>query len=205
MPESQKSSPPARKPSPNREKLLAAARQLMAEKGYAGTGTEEIVRSAGVTRGALYYQFVDKRDLFRALCEALTHEIAGRLYEGTMRPGMSEVDELAVGAAMLLDLYGEPEIRQILLLDGPAVLGWEAWRAVQAPVSLGLLTHALGHLVDAERIESDQVEPLAQLLFGALSQAGIAIAQASDPAAERLRYRANLDALLAGIGAATRA
>ncbi|NQU37215.1 MAG: TetR/AcrR family transcriptional regulator [Actinobacteria bacterium] len=195
--------PRALKPSQNREKLLQAARELMAGKGYSGTGTEEIVVAAGVTRGALYYQFVDKRDLFRALCESLWNEVATRIFEETMAGGVAEVDELAVGSALLLDCCSEPEIRQLLLIDGPAVLGAEEWRALQAPVSLGLLRHALEHQVSAGRIPADQLEPLADMLFGALCQAGIAMGNAQDPERVRRSYQRSIDALLVGIGASS--
>ena len=191
----------AQKPSRNRATLLEAARALIGTKGYAETGTEEIVRRAGVTRGALYYQFADKRDLFRALCEQVMQELAQRIFAGTMADGVREEDELSVGCALLLDLYREPEIRQVLLLDGPAVLGFDEWRALQQPVSLGLLTHALEHWVASGRIPAEQVEPLAHLLFGALCQAGVAIGNAADPESARQAYAESLERLIGGIGA----
>ena len=197
----QRTAPRALKPSQNREKLLSAARELIGRQGYAATGTEQIVREAGITRGALYYQFVDKRDLFRAVCESVMAEMAQRIYDQTMRDAVAEEHELSVGCALLLDFDSEPQIRLVLLIDGPAVLGFGEWRALQEPVSLGLLTHALEHLVEAGRIGANQVAPLADMLFGALSQAGVAIGAADDPAAAREAYRSSIDGLLEGIGA----
>ena len=79
-------SPPRRprKPSENRDKLIAVAHELMASRGFAGTSTEAIVRAAGITRGALYYQFLDKQDLFRAVCDALVTRLATQIWTDTM-------------------------------------------------------------------------------------------------------------------------
>ena len=194
----------AKKPSKNRAQLIEAARSLMARQGYAGTGTEAIVTHAGVTRGALYYQFVDKADLFRAVCEETLQQVALRLADETMQKAASGEEELRVGGLLLLDYFGEPEVAQILLVDGPAVLGFATWRELLEPVVLGLLRHGLGHLVEADRLQADRVEPLAHLLFGSLTQAGIAIGSARDPERARSEYADAVLELLSGIGAATR-
>jgi len=192
-----------RKPSANREKLIAIAHELMARHGFAGTSTEQIVRRAGITRGALYYQFVDKRDLFRAVCEALLARLALRLWSETMdavaREPSGEQAELRVGCLRLLDSCADPEVRQILLVDGPAVLGFDEWRRLQEPTTLGLLRHALGHLVEAGRLPAERIEPMAHLLFGALTQAAVAIGSALDPEHARRVHRDCLENLLRGL------
>ena len=193
--------PSARKPSENRAKLVAAARALFARQGYADTGTEQIVREAGITRGALYYQFEDKRDLFRAVCVDVMEGVVGRLWSETMGGSTREEDELVVGSRLLLQYYSEPEIRRILLVDGPAVLGFEEWRRVTEPLGLALLNHALEHQVAAGRLPGEQAPATAQLLLGALSQAGLAIGASADPEATRDRFVAGLGALLSGLGA----
>lgn len=192
--------PQARKPSKNRTLLIEAARTLMARDGYAGTGTEAIVARAGVTRGALYYQFVDKADLFRAVCEETIQRVIVRLADETMQKAESGEHELRVGGLLLLDYFGEPEVAQILLVDGPAVLGFAAWRELLEPVVLGLLRHGLGHLVEVDQLKADRVEPLAHLLFGSLTQAGIAIGSARDPDRARAEYADAVLELLSGIG-----
>lgn len=189
----------AKKPSENRDKLIAVAHQLMATHGFAGTSTEAIVRAAGITRGALYYQFVDKQDLFRCVCEALVKRLAARLWTETMASIEREEDELRVGFLKLLDYCADPDVRQILLVDGPAVLGMEEWRRLQEPSTMGLLRHALGHLVEAGRMPADQVEPMAHLLFGAMTQASIALGEAIDPEHSRRVYRESLERLLDGL------
>src|SRR3954465_13115999 len=112
-----------------RSRLLAAARSLFAERGYAHVGTEEIVRAAGVTRGALYHQFADKRDLFAAVFEELEGELiteaAGRMV-GHDDP-LAAMKEACRG---WLEACARPEAQQIVLLDAPAVLGYETWREI---------------------------------------------------------------------------
>src|SRR3712207_6595672 len=65
-----------RQPEATRAALVAAARELFAERGYGSVGTEEIVQRAGVTRGALYHHFTDKEDLMRAVLHDLSRELA---------------------------------------------------------------------------------------------------------------------------------
>lgn len=189
----------AKKPSENREKLIAVAREQMATHGFAGTSTEAIVRSAGITRGALYYQFVDKRDLFRAVCQSVVTDLTLRVWAETMAEAQHEADELRIGFLKLLDLCAEPSVRQILLVDGPAVLGMEEWRNLQAPSTLGLLRHALGHLVEANRLSAEQLEPLAHLLFGAMMQGAAALGSDMDPEHSRRVYRESFEVLLHGL------
>src|ERR1700709_1661621 len=95
-----------------RDALVAAARALFAEHGYAGVGTEEVVRRAGVTRGALYHHFRDKQDLFRAVFEQTEGEIMQTIIsrvEGLADP----MDELATGVRAFLDACGDPTLMRI--------------------------------------------------------------------------------------------
>jgi len=190
---------PAKKPSRNHTKLLKAARALFVSQGYAETGTEEIVTRAGVTRGALYHQFSDKKDLFRALFLDMLNDVAMELFEKTMDEITHDREDLVVGTRILLDLYSRDDIKQVILLDGPAVLGWEEWRELQEPLNKALVTHSLEHLVDEGILPKQPLEPLADLIGGSLMQAGLAIANAKDPEAARKMYAKSLEALLAPI------
>src|SRR3954453_16583830 len=119
-----------------RARLLAAARALFAERGYAHVGTEEIVRAAGVTRGALYHQFVDKRDLFRALFEQLEAKLieeAARRMAGHDDP----LDAMKAACRGWLEACARPEAQQIVLIDPPAVLGYDTWREIGERHGLG--------------------------------------------------------------------
>src|SRR5205809_951508 len=112
----------AERSSSTRAALIATARLLFAERGYADVGTEEIVRAAGVTRGALYHHFEGKSGLFRAVFEQVESEITERLAnEALSRPDPWEA--MASGLEMFLDVCVEPEVQRIALLDAPSVLG----------------------------------------------------------------------------------
>src|SRR3954468_9189805 len=125
-----------------RDALVTAARALFAEHGYAGVGTEEVVRRAGVTRGALYHHFRDKQDLFRAVFEAIEQEMAERVASAAV----SEADpwerqRLATGA--FLDNCLDPAVQRIALTDAPSVLGLAAWREIEERYGLALVPAAV--------------------------------------------------------------
>lgn len=187
-----------------RAALLAAGRRLFAARGFAEVSADEIAARAGLTRGALHYQFGDKRGLFAAVVRALCAELAARVARETMAQVPEGTAELARGCEILLDAYGEPELQALLLRDGPVVLGWEEWRRVQDEAGLtALLRHALEHWVEAGWIEAGRAEPLARLLAGALSHAGVAIAEADDREAARRRYRDEVGRLVEGLAPAS--
>jgi len=183
-----------------RAALVAAARPLFAEHGYGGVGTETIVRAAGVTRGALYHQFADKTELFQAVYEAVEEDLAGRLAERIAAAGASDpIEVMMLGADAWLDACDEQEVQQIVLLDGPAVLGWELWREIGLRYGLGLVEALLAHAVEVGRIPPQPVAPLAHVLMGALDEAALYIARAHDPAAASEQIRAVVARLLSGL------
>jgi len=183
-----------------RSQLVATATRLYAEHGYAGVGTEEIVRQAGVTRGALYHHFADKRELFRAVHEAVERDVVRRIADGVA--GLTDPWDLMVaGMRTYLDLCIEPTVRQISLIDAPAVLGWKEWREIDARYGLGLVRGALDAAMDAGVLQRRPVEPLAHLLLAAMAEAGLMVATAADPAAERQAVEEPLLTLLAGLRA----
>jgi AcrR family transcriptional regulator len=183
-----------------REALLTAARSLFAEHGYAGVATEEVVRRAGVTRGALSHYFRDKQDLFRAVFEQTEAEIMQTIIarvEGLTDP----MEELAVGVRAFLDACGDPTLMRIGLRDAPGVLGWEEWREIGNRHGLGLVTGALGWAMDEGQIARADVRTLAHLLLAALAEASLLIASADDPRAAREEVEGTLMLLLDGLRA----
>ena len=185
-----------------RRQLVSAARALFGANGYAGVGTEEIVRAAGVTRGALYHQFRDKADLFAAVAEEVEAEIAGRIAAGATEAAEDDpVGALRIGARLFLDACAEPEVERIILLDAPAVLGWEAWRDLAGRYGLGLVQLALQTAMDAGAIVAQPVVPLAHVLVGALDECALYVAGAEDPAAAREQCVAIFDRILRSITA----
>jgi AcrR family transcriptional regulator len=163
-----------------RAKLIRAARALFARKGYAGVGTEEIVRRAGVTRGALYHQFPAKEDLFFAVYEQVEEELTERV-TGLLGEVAGPFAALRAGIRAFLEACRAPEVQRIVLIDGPAVLGWERWREVADRNGLGLLEAVIRAAIDAEEIAPLAVEPLAHLLMGALDEAALLVVR--DPEA----------------------
>jgi AcrR family transcriptional regulator len=183
-----------------RAALVDAARTLFAEHGYAGVGTEEIVRAAGVTRGALYHHFDDKRELFAAVYETIEAELAERIATGALAAGASApLEAMRAGAEMFLAACTEPDVQQIVLLDGPAVLGWDRWREIAAAHGLGLIEASLQAAIDAGAIEPRPVRTLAHVLMGALDEGAMLVARAEDPDATRREVGQTLDALLAAL------
>jgi AcrR family transcriptional regulator len=183
-----------------REALIEAARLLLAERGYAGVGTEEIVRAAGVTRGALYHHFGGKRDLFEAVYERIEVELAQRIATGALERGAAEpLEAMRAGAEMFLQACTEPDVQRIVLLDGPSVLGWDRWREIAAEHGLGLIEATLQAAIDAAAIAEQPVRPLAHVLMGALDEAAMLVARAADPDLMRVEVGRTLDLLLAGL------
>src|SRR5690349_6178078 len=132
-----------------RAALVAAARTLFAQRGYANVGTEEIVRSARVTRGALYHHFNGKEDLFRAVFEAVETELMQRIGATADLAAGGPLEVLRSGADAFLDASIEPEVQQIVLLDAPSVLGWETWRELGENYGLGLVMSVLEAAMEA--------------------------------------------------------
>jgi AcrR family transcriptional regulator len=183
-----------------RQRLVAAARRLFTKRGYAGVGTEEIVRAAGVTRGALYHQFRDKNDLFAAVVETVQAGVAHRITAGAEADGPTDpMTRLHAGVRRFLEACADPAVERILLLDGPAVLGWQAWRDLADRYGLGLLQHALQEAIEAGAITAQPVGPLAHVLIGALDESALYIARAEDPATARRQCTAVLEQMLDGL------
>ncbi|GAA2482680.1 TetR/AcrR family transcriptional regulator [Streptomyces gobitricini] len=193
------SSKHAQRSQATRAALVTAARQLFAERGYAGVGTEEIVRAAGVTRGALYHQFRDKADLFDAAVQAVEAEVTQRIATQVLATAADPVQALQAGARAFLDIFAEPELERILLLDAPGVLGWQRWREIGADHGLGVITATLEAAIAAGALASQPVRPLAHLLLGALDEAALMVAHAEDPEATRAEMAAALERLLEGL------
>jgi AcrR family transcriptional regulator len=179
-----------------RQRLVTAARELFGARGYAGVGTEEIVRAAGVSRGALYHQFRDKAGLFAAVAEQIEAEIAGRIAADDAVAAAGPAAALGIGARQFLDACAEPDVERIILLDAPAVLGWEAWRELTGRYGRGLVEQALRTAMHAGALARQPVVPLAHILIGALNESALYVARAQDPPAAREQCAAIFDRIL---------
>jgi AcrR family transcriptional regulator len=192
-----------------RQALVDAARRLFTEQGYAATGTEEIVASARVTRGALYHHFQDKTDLFRAVMEQIAREVAEQLIDAELSrpagpPAASSPadawDEVRDGLHSYLDLcVVRNDFQRIVLVEGPAVLGYQTWDELVARHGSNLLAEWLSRAVGQGRIEAVPIQPLTRLLIAMISESSLYIARAGDRAAARDEMGTVLDRLLNGL------
>lgn len=166
-----------------RSALTTAARGLFTERGYAAVSTDEIVRAAGVTRGALYHHYTDKQALFRDVFEQIEGEINDEI--ATVFAG--ETDHLAAMAAgvdRFLDICQRPDVLHIGLTDAPAVLGWATWREIEARHGLGIITDLLTGAVAAGLIPAPASVPaLSQLVLSAVIESALMIANGASRAA----------------------
>ncbi len=177
-----------------RAALVDAARRLFIAAGYAATSTPEIVAAAGVTRGALYHHFADKRALFRAVVETESAAVARRIDEAAV-PQSSVRDALLRGADAYFAAMSLPGRTRLLLLDGPAVLGRTVMDEIDKAHAGGTLRRGL-----AQGIEQGELPPLpanavAAVLSAAFDRAALEIEAGADSA----DYRTALEALIGGL------
>jgi AcrR family transcriptional regulator len=181
-----------------REALIDAARKLFTERGYEQVGTEEVVRAAGVTRGALYHHFGDKASLLEAVYNRIEAESTERVARIVLGSDLhSPLEAMKAGAEAFLEECEKPELRQIALHDAPAVLGWERWREIGAANGLGLIEASLAAAIEAGEVRPLPVKPTAHLLMGALDEAAMLLARDDRPEA-RIEVTEVLAALLDG-------
>jgi AcrR family transcriptional regulator len=155
--------------------IIAAARELFTERGFAATATTEVVARAGVTRGALYHHFVDKSDLFRAVFVDLEHE----LNDTVLAEAVAHDDARSLfmaGCRAAMDFAARDDYRQIAVVDAPAVLGHDEWHAIDAGIGLAMET-GLAVLAAEGLLAEPPDRSLAILLFGALTEASLAAAR----------------------------
>ena len=163
-----------------RQRLIDTARELFATKGYDATSVDDLLAGAGVSKGALYHHFRDKQALFEAVfraCEANGALIIAEAVADETNP----VEILRLGANAWLDLVMDKRVRQISLVDGPSVLGWERWRAIDEEYGFGLVKGVLRAAMDAGLIAKQPLEMLAHMVLAMLGEAALVIARSGDP------------------------
>jgi AcrR family transcriptional regulator len=181
-----------------RTALIDTARAMFAERGYANVPADEIVAAAGVTRGAMYHHFADKKALFEAVFLDFEANMTDELRE------VARAHEGWAGVAMalghFLDMCERQDVRQIGLTDAPAVLGWQRWREIESEYGLGVVVEQLQQLEAAGELQPGApVLVLAQLALSAVIEAALLIAHADDPGRAREQAQAGLLALLSGM------
>jgi AcrR family transcriptional regulator len=163
-----------------RAALVAAGRELFAARGFSATTREEIVQRAGVTRGALYHHFVSKEALFDAVYEAVEADLCEAVVVASLT-SPDPVEQLRLGARAFLDAAATPEVRRIVLLDGPAVVAPELRREIGERYGLGLVRESLRAAAADGRLALGPVDALAPVVLAALHEAAVAVAEGRDP------------------------
>lgn len=177
--------------------LIDAAGALFAERGYADTGTEDIVLSAGVTRGALYHHFDDKRALFEAVYTNFQTELRARiLAAASVDQEAPTWERIRAGVHEYLDHSMEPAVQRVVLVEAPSVLGWARWREIDSEYALGMLKSAFRHAQDEGSLIDGDPETIAHLTLGVVSEASQVIAGASDVRAARIAVGRDVDHLI---------
>ena len=181
-----------------RAALLDAARSLFGTRDYADVAAEELVRTAGLTRGALYHHFNGKQGLFEAIFSELEEETAQRVVAA-----MDSVEDLFAradaGAAAYLERCAEPEFRHIVLQQGPIALGWQRCIEIDTQHLGGILLDTVQAMVDAALIKPHPPELITSALYGALTDLALTIAVADDPGAAQAQAGALAHDLLEGL------
>ncbi len=170
--------------------LKAAARSLFAEHGYGSVGTQAIVAAAGVSRGALYHQFGDKLGLFAAVFDDVEGEAIGQAMQAVA--AVEDSDPLAamlVGFDAIVAALTEPGVSRIALIDAPAVLGWEEWRARGEKYGFAVIEGLLSHAVEIGRIPAQPLRPAAHVLMGAIDESALYVSRADDTDRARREVR----------------
>jgi AcrR family transcriptional regulator len=192
----------AERSAATKDALVQAARPLFAAHGFGNVSTEAIVQAAGVTRGAMYHQFADKAELFAEVFETVEAEVTSRIAAAVAAGGATDpIEVMKIGAGIWLDACAEPEVQRIVLMESPAVLGWERWHEIGLRHGLGLVQGLIAQGISVGRIPEQPVEPLAHVLIGALDEAALYIARAGDRVQARADIGAVLDRLVDGLAA----
>ena len=184
-----------------RAALVDAAKRLFVEKGYHHTATEEVVAEADVgTRGALYHHFADKQALFEAVFIAVEESLVMEAAKNLADPADGAFNQLRQGLIGFLDASLTPQVQRILLIDGPAVLGWSRWRELESVYGLGGIRAMLERAIEEGDIASGQpVAVLAHVLLAAAEEAAMFIANAPNQHDARDDSVQALNALLDGL------
>ena len=169
------------------EAILDAARRLFGIEGFAATTMDAIAEGAGVAKGAVYHHFRTKEALFETVFELVSRDLVAEI-DRTARAEKDVLAAMVAGTQHYFAATAKGPIGQIILRDGPAVLGWERWREIDARHFGGKMPRALTAAMEAGLIARQPVEPLARLLLGAVTEAAVACAGRADIARAGAEY-----------------
>jgi len=181
-----------------RAAIIRAAKRLFGDRGFAATTMDDVASAAKVAKGAVYHHFKTKEAVFEAVFEATSRELVAEV-DRVARAETDALAAMAAGTQAYFAACGKGAMEQIILRDGPAVLGWERWRGIDGEHFGGKIPRGLRAAMDTGLITTQPVGPLARLLLGAVTEAAVACAASDDikkTGAEYARaFRGLLDAL----------
>lgn len=191
----------ASKATQTRRSMVVEARRLFGERGYAATSVDEIVRAAGVTKGALYHHFTGKDDLFRAVVEDVKGEVTAVVGESFLATDdePDALDTVTRGCLAFIDAHRDPAIQRITILDARSVLDPIQRRALDARYEVAVIRGALRRAVRYGVIDPQPLGPLAHVIAGALGEACALLAESEDEATTREEIRTVVIRLLEGL------
>lgn len=169
------------------EAILAAARCLFGTQGFAATTMDEIAGAAGIAKGAVYHHFKTKEAVFEAVFDQVSRDLVIEI-DGAARAEKDVLAAMVAGTQHYFAATAKGPTGRIILRDGPAVLGWERWREIDAKHFGGKLPRALSIAMESGLVAKQPVEPLARLLLGAVTEAAVACAGRDDIARAGTEY-----------------
>jgi AcrR family transcriptional regulator len=165
-----------------RAHVIEVATRLFTAHGYDGTSVEMVQAESGVSRGSLYHHFPGKEALFLAVMDEVGARI-GRQGEEVAKDAADPVALLRAGGLLWIRNAGDPVVRQVMLIDAPAVLGWQRWRELDEDGPLGLIRDCLAYAAGTGRIERRHVDTFAHIVLAAANEVALMVARADDRAA----------------------
>ena len=181
-----------------RAAIVEAATGRFTAKGFAKTSIDAVADDARVSKGAVYHHFADKADLFEAAFIAMEERLLDKVSAAVT--GIADPWEImAAGIDSFIAECCEADFRRIALQEAPAALGWDRWKQIEERYFLGLVTAGLEGLAQAGLIDIPSVDLAARIFLAAVSEAGLAVAAADNPRAERRPAAALLMRLLRGL------
>lgn len=168
-----------------RRDIMKAARRAFIGHGFAATSTTAVARAAGVTRGALYHHFAHKSELFRAVFEELERELNEAVVNAA-RGAEDALGAFVAGCSALLDFAVRPDYQRIAVVEAPAVLGVAEWRRIDTDIGMATMTAGLHGLQRAGVLRRPATPAFAVLMFGALTEAALALARDAGADKEQL-------------------
>jgi AcrR family transcriptional regulator len=162
-----------------RAAIIKAAKRLFGDRSFAATTMDDIAAGARVAKGAVYHHFKTKEAVFEAVFDEASRELVMEV-DRIARGEKDALAAIAAGTQAYFAACARGAMEQIILRDGPAVLGWERWRAIDSEYFGGKIPRGLTAAMEAGLIARQPVEPLARLLLGAVTEAAVACAASTD-------------------------